>query len=338
MNWPLALGGLALLMAFRTDGGAKTDQSAMPHALLLVVNQGDQSLSIVDPGSGKQVGKIKTHGIRGHEVIASPDGQFAYVPIYGDSGVGQPGSSGHIIEVIDLATQKIVNTIDLGRPVRPHCAKFAPDGFMYVTAELDNAVDIIDPQSQKRVASIATERPEAHMLAITKDGKRAYTSNVGSGTVTVLDLVHRKPITVISVADIAQRISLSADDRWVFTADQKKPRLAVIDTKSNAVSSWIPLSSVGYGTAPTPDSRWLLVTMPSASQVAVVDLKQMKVVRSVPVGARPVEILLRPDQPIAYISCMGAGEVAVIDLNKWEVSQTIKTAAGADGLAWAQRE
>jgi len=70
MNWPLALGGLALLMAFRSDGGAKTDESAMPHALLLVVNQGDQSLSIVDPGSGKQVGKIKTHGIRGHEVIA----------------------------------------------------------------------------------------------------------------------------------------------------------------------------------------------------------------------------------------------------------------------------
>jgi DNA-binding beta-propeller fold protein YncE len=338
MNWPLALGGLALLMAFRNDGGAKTDQSAMPHALLLVVNQGDQSLSIVDPGSGQQVGKIKTHGIRGHEVIASPDGQFAYVPIYGDSGVGQPGSSGRTIEVIDLATQKIVNTIDLGRPVRPHCAKFAPDGFMYVTAELDNAVDIIDPHSLKRVASIATERPEAHMLAITKDGKRAYTSNVGSGTVTVLDLVHRKPITVISVADIAQRISLSADDRWVFTADQKKPRLAVIDTKSNMVSSWISLPSVGYGTAPTPDGRWLLVTMPGASQVAVVDLRQMKVVRSVPVGARPVEILLRPDQPIAYISCMGAGEVAVIDLNKWEVSQTIKTAAGADGLAWAQRQ
>ncbi len=338
MNWPLALGVLALLMAFRSDGGAKTDESAMPHALLLVVNQGDQSLSIVDPGTGNQVAKVKTHGIRGHEVIASPDGRLAYVPIYGDSGVGQPGSSGQTIEIIDLATQKIVNTIDLGRPVRPHCAKFAPDGFMYVTAELDNAVDIIDPQSQKRVASIATERPEAHMLAITKDGKRAYTSNVGSGTITVLDLVHRKPITVISVADIAQRISLSADDRWVFTADQSKPRLAVIDTKSNMVSSWISLPSVGYGTAPTTDGRWLLVTMPSARQVAVVDLKQMKVVRTVAVGARPVEILLRPDQPIAYISCMGAGEVAVIDLSKWEVSQTIKTAPGADGLAWAQRQ
>src|SRR2546423_2994888 len=338
MNWPLALGGLALLMMFRTDGGSKTDDRAMPHALLLVANQYDQSLSIVDPVAGKEVGKVKNRGVKGHEVIASPDGRLAYVPIYGDSGVGQPGSNGQTIEVIDLATQKIVSTIDLGRPVRPHCAKFAPDGLLYVTAELDNEVDIVDPRTQKRVASIATERPEAHMLAITKDGKRAYTSNVGSGTVTVLDLVHRKPVTVISVADIAQRISLSADDRWVFTADQKKPRLAVIDTKSNMVSSWISLPSVGYGTAPTTDGRWLLVTMPGASQVAVVDLRQMKVVRTVPMGARPVEILLRPDQPIAYISCMGAGEVAVIDLSKWEVSQTIKTAPGADGLAWAQRQ
>src|SRR5207253_9190667 len=127
------------------------------------------------------------------------DGRLAYVPIYGDSGVGQPGSNGQTIEVIDLATQKIVNAIDLGRPTRPHCAKFGPDGLLYVTAELDNAVDIVDPRSQKRIASVATERPEAHMLAITKDGKRAYTSNVGSGTVTVLDLVHRKPVTVIAV-------------------------------------------------------------------------------------------------------------------------------------------
>jgi DNA-binding beta-propeller fold protein YncE len=260
------------------------------------------------------------------------------VPIYGDSGVGQPGSNGRTIEVIDLGTQKIVNTIDLGRPVRPHCPKFAPDGFLYVTAELENAVDIIDPRSQKRVASIATERPEAHMLAITQDGKRAYTSNVGSGTVTVLDLGSRKPVTVISVADVAQRISLSAADRWVFTADQKKPRLGVIDTKSNAVSRWISLPSIGYGTAPTLDGKWLLVTLPGAGQVAVVDLQEMKVARTVSVSARPVEILLRPDQPIAYVSCMGAGEVAVIDLTKWEVSKVIKTAAGADGLAWATRQ
>jgi DNA-binding beta-propeller fold protein YncE len=338
MNGSLALCGLALLLTLLTNLSSQSEKPATPHGVLLVVNQGDQSVSIVDPVAGQEVAKIKTKGIRGHEVIASPDGRLAYVPIYGDSGVGQPGSNGQTIEVIDLASQKIINTIDLGRPVRPHCPKFAPDGLMYVTAELDNAIDIIDPHSRKRVGSIATERPEAHMLAITKDGKRGYTSNVGSGTVTVLDLVHRTPVTVISVANVAQRISLSADDRWVFTADQEKPRLAVIDTKTNTVSSWILLPSIGYGTAPTPDGKWLLVTLPGAGQVAIIDLERMKVARTVPVSARPVEILLRPDQPTAYVSCMGAGEVVVIDLTKWEVSKVIKTAAGADGLAWATKQ
>src|SRR6476660_8876769 len=165
MTGPLAVCGLALLMTLLANLNSSTEKPAAPHGVLLVVNQGDQSLSIVDPAVGQEVAKIKTNGIRGHEVIASPDGRLAYVPIYGDSGVGQPGSNGHTIEVIDLASQKIVNTIDLGRPTRPHCAKFAPDGLLYVTSELDNAVDIIDPRSQKRVAAIATERPEAHMLA-----------------------------------------------------------------------------------------------------------------------------------------------------------------------------
>src|SRR5207245_5031238 len=118
-----------------------------------------QSLSIVDPVAGKKVGKVKTRGIKGHEVIASPDGRLAYVPIYGDSGVGQPGSNGQTIEVIDLATQKIVNTIDLGRPVRPHCPKFGPAGLLYVTAERDNALDIVDPRSPKPIAHLAPDRP-----------------------------------------------------------------------------------------------------------------------------------------------------------------------------------
>src|SRR5690242_16763012 len=127
MNGPLALCGLALLMTLLTSPSSQSDKSAASHGLLLVVNQGDQSMSIVDPETGQDVAKIKTKGIRGHEVIASPDGRLAYVPIYGDSGVGQPGSNGQTIEVIDLASQKVIDTIDLGRPVRPHCPKFAPD-------------------------------------------------------------------------------------------------------------------------------------------------------------------------------------------------------------------
>lgn len=55
------------------------------------------------------------------------------------------------------------------------------------------------------------------MLAISSDGQRGYTSNVSTGTVSVIDLRKRKVLAVIRVAKIVQRIAMSFDDRWVFT-------------------------------------------------------------------------------------------------------------------------
>ncbi len=60
-------------------------------ALLLVANQGDHTLSLIDPDAGQEIAKIATHGNHAHEVAASPDGRFAYLPIYGEFGRGQAG-------------------------------------------------------------------------------------------------------------------------------------------------------------------------------------------------------------------------------------------------------
>jgi YVTN family beta-propeller protein len=174
------------------------------------------------------------------------------------------------------------------------------------------------------------------MVVLSRDGRRAYTANVGAGTVTVVDVPERKLIKVIPVAETVQRISISEDGRFVFTADQKSPRLAVIDTGTNQVSNWIALPAIGYGTATTPDGKWLLVTLQTANQVAVVDLAKMKVDRTIAVGADPVQILVHP--PVAYVSCSGDGKVAALNLEDWKVEKMIATGPGADGLAWMERK
>lgn len=336
MAW-LAISSFLFLNLFLGVGLSQTNDMMHNKAgrnLLLVVNQGDQSMSLVDPDAGAAIGKVKTNEVRAHEVTVSPDGHLAYLPIYGNSGVGKPGTDGGGVEIVDLDKRSIVGTIELG-PVRPHWVKFGPDGMLYVSAELDKAVDVVDPMEQKKVGSIPTGQPESHMVVLSHDGHRAYTANVGAGTVSVLDVAARKTIKVIPVAENVQRISMTVDGRFVFTADQKSPRLAVIDTATNKVSSWIPLPAIGYGTAATPDGKWLLVTMQTANAVAVVDLAQMKVARTVPVAADPVQILVRPDR--AYVSCSGDGKVAVLDLATWKVDKLIATGPGADGLAWVER-
>ena len=305
-------------------------------AYLLVANKGDHTISIVDPELGRQIATVPENGITGHELVASPDGRTAFVPIYGNSGVGRPGTNGQKIEVIDLATHKIIREIDLGHGVRPHCAVFGPkDQLLYITTELDKTVSIIDPRTLKVVGVIPTTQPESHMLAISHDGKRGYTANVGAGNVSVLDLEARKTIAVITTAPVTQRISISRDDSMVFTADQTKPQLAVIDTATNKLKTWIALPAVGYGTASTPDGRWLIVALPSAGKVTIVDLTTFKVARTIGVPGAPQEILVRPDGRVAYASCDWSHNVAAIRTSDWAIDKIIDTGGGADGLAWA---
>jgi DNA-binding beta-propeller fold protein YncE len=305
--------------------------------LLLVANKGEQTLGIIDPQEGKQIATVAEDGVTGHEVIASSDGKLAFVPIYGNSGVGQPGTDGRLIRVIDIASQKVVATVEFEKGVRPHCAVFEPKKkLLYVTTELDNSITEIDPKTFKILRSIPTGAPESHMLAISSNGRWGYTANVGPGTVSVLDLKAAKTVAIIPICKTTQRISISPNDRWVFTADQTAPRLAVIDTKQNKVTKWIDLPGNGYGTAPTPNGKWLLVCLNRINKLAVVNLATWKVDRTLDLPRSPQEVVVQTDGKKAYVSCDASKKVAMIDTGSWEVEKLIDAGRGADGLAWAE--
>jgi DNA-binding beta-propeller fold protein YncE len=335
---PKSLGFRALLIS-----ASLASISALASAqTLLVVNQGDSDLSLVNPQSAQQIATIaeNTPGVHGHEIVASPDGRIAYMPIYGSSGVGKPGIDGHEMLILDLPSRKIVAHLDFGHPVRPHLPVLDPTtGLLYVTTELDKSITIIDPKDPmhlKIVGSVPTGQEQSHMLAISHDGKRGYTANVGPGTVSVLDLKARKTLAIIPVSDKIQRMSISNDDKLVFTSDESHPRLAVIDTATNKIKQWVTLPGLGYGSASTIDGRYLILAVPTANEVSVIDLKTLTVVHHIPVPPIPQEVLVRPDGKVAYVSCNQSGQVAAIDLTQWKVDSLINAGKLADGLAWAK--
>ena len=331
-------GAMLLVVLAVTVGGISrmTNASVAPSGgVLLVANKGDHTLGIIDPAAGRQLAVVEESGVTGHEVIASPDGRTAYVPIYGNSGVGRPGTDGQTMDVIDIASRRRVATIDFGRAERPHCPLFGPDGRLYVTTEVTNTITVVEPKTNQIVDRIPTGQPESHMLALTRDGKRAYTSNVHVGTVSAIDLAAKKVTAVIPVSSYAQRIALSVDDGFVFTADQTEPRLAVIDTKTNQRKQWVALPGIAYGTAPTPDGRWLVIAILSANKVGLLDLRSMQLARTIDVPKAPQEVVVRPDGRVAYVSCDASHQVAVIDLGEQKLEKLIDAGPLADGLAWA---
>lgn len=331
----LARRSLFLVSTMLVASAVLWDAKSAPPAggLLVIANQKEHTVLVVDPDNRRELAKISV-GVNGHEVIVSKDGHFAYVPIYGNSGVGRPGTDGSTIDVIDLQERKLAATIDLGKPLRPHRAEVGPDGLLYVTAELANAVDVIDPATRKVLAEVPTGEPQSHMLILSRDGHRGYTANVSAGSVSVLDLQKHTLVTTIPVAKTVQRISISSDGKRIFTHDQDAPRVAVIDTATNKISDWITLPDVAYASATTPDGRWLVTISMAANHLHVVDLQTLKVVRSLDIPERSSEILIRPGGETAYVSGTGAGKIAVLDLKSWKMQPPIDLTPGVDGMAW----
>ena len=74
---------------------------------LLATNKRDQSVSVVDLKTGRELARIPTRRKVLHGVVVSPDDRFAFVSV---EGVGsEPGT----VEIIDLATLKIVASVDV---------------------------------------------------------------------------------------------------------------------------------------------------------------------------------------------------------------------------------
>jgi YVTN family beta-propeller protein len=300
---------------------------------LLVANQGNHTLLVIDPEKRQTVATVGVD-INGHEVVASPDGILAYVPIYSNVGVGKPGTDGSTVEVIDIASGRAVRIIDLGKPVRPHCAKFGPDGMLYVSAELAEAVDVIDPRTEKVVAQLPTGRPESHMFVIAPDGSRIYTANVSTGSVSVVDLKSRALVATVPVAEMVQRIVISPDGRTVYTHDQHQPRIALIDTSKNAVASWWSVPEIVYTSAASTDGRWLIASSPKG-KLFVIDTSTGKLAHTYDIPAAQGEVLVWPDGSRAYISCASTGVIEILNLKTWQLEEPIKLSSGVDGLAFA---
>ncbi len=324
---------IASLMFLALAFGGERNPAPAVHGMLVVANQREHTALLIDPATGQEVAKVSV-GVNGHEVAVSPDSRFAYVPIYGNSGVGRPGTDGTTIDIVDLHERKLAGTIDLGKPLRPHRAAFGPDGLLYVTAELSKSLDVIDPATRKIIAEIPTGAIESHMIVISPDGHRAYTANVAAGSVSVLDLQSRSLVTVIPVAKTVQRISISPDGKHVYTHDQDTPRIAVIDSASNKVASWIPVPATVYSSSPTADGRKLLASSPSG-KIFIIDLASANLEQSFDIPPALGELLLSPDGKFVFVSCPQAGTIEVLDLASKKLLPSIKLTQGVDGLAWA---
>lgn len=299
--------------------------------LLVVPEAKSHRLVLVNPDSRSVVGSIPVPGWP-HEIAFSKDGRTAYVPSYSDAIVGNPGLDGRTIDVVNMQTGSVIDSWDLGRPLRPHKPMLLDNGDLLVSTELANSLSIIDTKTGKITGQIPTGAVESHVFVKTKDGRKIYTANLHAGSVSVLDLPSGKLLKVIPVSDLIQRIALSKDEHWLFVSDGKSHNVVVIDTLADSIARSIALGGTPFSVHVSPDGRWLLVGEDSDSRgrLEAVDLQDLKVRHSFDVDRLPYGIEIHGHE--AFVACYLSGNLDVLNMATWTLEAPIAGVAHGDGV------
>lgn len=319
---------LACLVTLLVTAAASAE---LPKPTLIVLVKGANELAVVDPATLKIIARVAT-GEAPHEVALSQDGRTAFVSNY---GARTPGNS---LSVIDLATQKETKRVDLGPIRRPHGLEEG-GGKVYFTAEFNRLVGRYDPQTGAVDWLMGTGQGGTHMLVVTRDENKIFTSNIGSDSLTMFERGANGNwnATIIPVGKGPEGIALSPDGKEVWSAHSRDGGVSIIDVATGKVSQTLPAMTKRSNRARfTPDGKRVLIS-DIGGELLVLDAASRQVLQRIPLPGQPEGILVTPDGSRAFVGLGSANAVAVVDLKTMKMTGKIDTGAETDGLAWIEK-
>ena len=316
--------------------------------LLIILNKSDNTASILDAKSGAARATVPV-GKAPHEVEVLADGKTAAVSNYGTRE-----QAGRTLTLVDVEKGAAVATIELPEGARPHGLKALPGGRLLVTAEGLKELLVVDHVARRVTARIPTARETSHMVAADRDGKRAYVANIGSGSVTVVELGEGKVVKDIPTGEGAEGIAITPDGKEVWVANRGADTVSVVDTKTLEVAATLKVPQFPIRVKITPDGKRALVSCARSGDVAVLDagarkeIKRISIDREAVAGSEarlfsdrfgkspvPVGLIIAPDGKRAWVASTNADVVSAIDLDKLIVVGRLTAGKEPDGLAGA---
>ncbi len=316
------------------------DLSFFPTAsqILVVVNKRLPGITVYDAVTMSPIGEART-AIAPHEVVLSTDGCHAYVPIYGSSGVGKPGTDEHAFHIFDIPNCRLLATIDTGLYKRPHSLVVGRSGIVYVTAEIAASVILIDPTKQEIIGHIPTGSFTSHFIALNQDETRLYCSNVQSKTVSVIDVPGRKIVATVETNGENQRMTLSPDGRWFVTSLGPAQQIAFFRTADHALEFSVPVDGRPFVAKFSRDGRFLYNAGHKDGTVHAwkIDVSRREIAATASDLGRDVGSLeVNPFDGTVYISDQPTNQITILDSDRWLPVRTVATAPAPDAMAFGE--
>lgn len=315
-------------------------------ATLVVANKAEATASLINLESGTVVATLPT-GEGPHEVGISPDGQLAMVTNYGRRE--SPGSS---LTLIDIASASVVKTIDLGEYSRPHGVEWIDENKVAVTVEGNRALIVVDVEQATVSQVIETDQDVSHMVALDPARNRAYTTNMGSASLTVIDLESAKRLENVNTGKGAEGLAVSAGEGRIWVTNRDEDTITVLD--GDGLEPLKTISSKGFPIRATATSKGqVLVTRARAGDLVIYDAASFDEIRSVvfdinSMGSEdrlfgdrfgessvPIGVVVDDTGDHAFIAHANADIITEVDLASGDIVRLLHAGKEPDGMGYS---
>lgn len=300
---------------------------------LLVLNKAAHSAWQLDASSGDKIAEYPT-GVAPHEVAVSPNKKRALITNYGDQ---HPGNS---LTVINLKNRKVSKTISLGTFTRPHGVEwFSDNKRAIVTVENQQSVIIVDIDNGEILQSVKTNQKVSHMVSLGPNEAIAYVTNLGSGSVSILDLKQEKNIKTLDTSDGTEGVVVVPSSNEVWITNRSANTISVLDIETAALTHSFTSTAFPIRAELSNNEQWVAVSNAKSSQISIFDVESKIQIRKISTlkdqkMGMPIGLTFSDDDRQLYVSNSEQNNVAVINTENWTLTNTFPADDTPDGIAY----
>ncbi len=303
---------------------------------VVVVNQESDSITLIDLKTMEAYRHVAVVG-GPHEVAVSPDGRRAMVTNFYNKGI--PENTLSLISLPDGAT---IKTISLGKFTAPHDVQWVDDTQVVCTAERNKALLLVNVASGEIERVFETGNSGSHMLSLSNDHKRLYSSNMsGGGSVSVFDFQSGEKIRDIETGEECEGVAVSPDGRWVWAGNRAEDTVSIIGTESLQIVKTLLSPGFPYRVEFTPNGKYALVPHATNGTLMVGDVAGKQVIKYIPLQMTQVDnpstagVFPHPDNIHAFVTVRNDNSMLVINLETGETLARVEVQSSPDGVAYS---
>lgn len=189
-------------------------------------------------------------------------------------------------------------------------------------------------RAQRLAASVPLDE-NPHAVVVDPQSNRAFVTNYGSGTVSVLDMEDASVVGTLKVGGQPESIAVDPATNLLLVTTGDGKKIHAFDLTTLVTTATLKTGSGPTRVAVYQDGGEALIAPQGGSALSVIDLQSLTESPSIPTQEHPQAVAVDEARHLAYVTHWKSNQVSVIDLQSGSTVKQVTVGKDPNGIALA---